>query len=138
MVDGFIKVYPRNKYIVLSDQDQVATVKAGIPENIETEHTDLFIHPMKRAGIRELTRRWLEPAGLHSNKNVEAVLSKLDSFNLPKTAHVVSMVLWTVEKEDTLGQLNEASLLQRFVEANLNRSNPTDLGSGPIKRFLLR
>ena len=42
------------------------------------------------------------------------------------------MVLWTVEKENTLGQLNEASLLQRFVEANLNRSNPTDLDRGAM------
>ena len=51
--------------------------------------------------VPTLIRRWLEPAGLHSNKNVEAVLSKLDSLNLPKTAHVVSMVLWTVERRKT-------------------------------------
>jgi hypothetical protein len=37
------------------------------------------------------------------------------------------MVLWTIEKEKSTGPVNEASLLQRFVEANLNKTDPADI-----------
>jgi hypothetical protein len=132
MIEDFIKEYPRNRFVLLGLELEAASLKLSSPPKLETKHKIAYLHPLRSSGIRALSKRWLEPSGLHTAANVRAVIQKIRAFNLPQTAHVVSMVLWTIEKEKSPGPLNEASLLQRFVEANLNKANPAELGRGSI------
>jgi hypothetical protein len=132
MVQEFIRKHPNNRYVLFADESPSEASRLEKRIHLEFDHSSAFIQPLKRSGIRELTKKWLEPTGLHSTKNVKAVLDKIRAFNLPGTAQVVSMVLWTIERERSVGPVNEATLLQRFVEANLNRSDPADLERGTI------
>jgi hypothetical protein len=137
MVEEFIQKYPNTQFILLADEAPLEASRVAKRDRIKVDHKSAFIQPLKRSGIRELARKWLEPTGLHSAQNVKAVLEKIRAFNLPGTAQVVSMVLWTIEREKSIGPVNEASLLQRFVESNLNRSDPSDIERGSID-FLIK
>lgn len=132
MVQDFIRSNPNNRYVLLADEAPSEASRVEKRRRLEIDHNAAFIQPLKRSGIRALTKKWLEPAGLHSSQNVKAVLEKIRAFNLPGTAQVVSMVLWTIERERSVGPVNEATLLQRFVEANLNRSDPAEVERGKI------
>jgi predicted MPP superfamily phosphohydrolase len=127
MVEEFVERYNKNSFVFLADETAPVAARLSKRETLKIAHRQLYIHPLRRSGIRELTKRWLEPSGLYTPTNVRAVLDKLSAFNLPRTAHVVSMVLWTIEREKSAGPVNEASLLQRFVEANLNKANLADI-----------
>jgi predicted MPP superfamily phosphohydrolase len=132
MVETFIAEYPKNRYVLFGLEAESASIRLSKPLKMTTAHQVAYLHPLHSSGIRALSKRWLEPSGLHTTTNVKAVIQKIRAFNLPQTPHVVSMVLWTIEKERNPGPLNEASLLQRFVEANLNKTNPAELGRGSI------
>jgi predicted MPP superfamily phosphohydrolase len=127
MVTKFIEVNNKNHFVLFSDDTEPVLAKVEKAEKFDFGYKSVYIHPLRRSNIRELARRWLEPSGQYTPTNVKAVLDKLAAFNLPRTAQVVSMVLWTLEKERTTGPVNEASLLQRFVEANLNKSDPSNI-----------
>lgn len=137
MVETFLQTYPSNRAILLALEEEATTAKVVKAEHLSISHKKIYIHPLSRVGVKALTARWLEPAGLNTSKNVEAVLDKIRVFNLPRTAHVVSMVLWTIEKEKSPGPVNEASLLQRFVEANLNKANPSEIERSALD-FLIK
>jgi hypothetical protein len=63
---------------------------------------------------------------------VDSILSRIDSAKLPKTPYVVLMVLVAFEKDRGVGPINEATLLERFVEAVLNRASPTEVERASI------
>ena len=122
MITKFISTYSANHFILFSDESEPVSAKVEKVAKFEFTHKSLYVQPLQRRSIRELTKRWLGPTGLDTPTNVKAVLDKLVAFNLPRTAHVVSMVLWTLEKEKGTGQSKVKRLYAGgFVEANLNR-----------------
>ena len=64
---------------------------------------------------------------MYSRDTFHTVLKKIETSNLPATAYVVSMVAWTLEKQSPLAIINEASLLDRFIDGILNKSHPKEL-----------
>lgn len=122
LVSQFMTQFPKNAYIFLCDERPGILVPSP-QERPAFEHKALFIHPLKRPAVRELTRRWLSPSGLYSSDIFHTVMRKIDHSSLPATGYVVSLIAWTLEKHNPVAVINEASLLERFVDGILNKAN---------------
>jgi predicted MPP superfamily phosphohydrolase len=132
MIEAFLSAYPKNQYVLFMDESRTPSGRQPTKGAIETKYQAYFIHSLGRTGMRELTKRWLEPSGLYNRGTVEAVVRRIERSNLPRTAHIVSMVLWSLERERSLGPVNEATLLERFVEAILNKANVGEAERGAL------
>lgn len=131
MISDFIAKYPKNAYLMFADEGP-AVIGARLNENLGFERRELYLHQLKRDAVRELTRRWLEPAGLYSTTAFHTLMKRMRSSNLPATAYVVSMLAWTIERQNVTGNINEAALLERFVDAVLNKANPKDVSRSSL------
>jgi predicted MPP superfamily phosphohydrolase len=131
VINEFVKLYPKNKFILLADE-RGTPFEVRTKSHLEMETRNLSLHPLKRKQVRELTRRWLGPSGLYTNDAFHAVLKKIQNSGLPTTAYVVSMIAWTLERQNLNTNVNEATLLERFVEAILNKADSAEVSRATL------
>jgi hypothetical protein len=132
MVAEFIRRYPSNKFVLLSDMNEADSVGLSEPEDFGFDHTVYYIDALGRTEIRQFGRCWLEPLGMYSEALVNSVERKLATYHLPRTPQVLAIIFWTIGKEGSLGTINEATLLERFIEACLNKSNLREVERGSL------
>lgn len=130
MIAKFIEKNSANHFVMLADQDYKAALGVTQHTKLPFECKALYIHPLSRSAVKKLTRRWLSPCGIYSADTSEIVLKRLRQSNLPRTAYVVSMIAWTIERQNNPGLLNEAALIERFVDSLLNKASLDDVERG--------
>ena len=131
LVNEFVKANPASRAILLADERGTPFERKD-QSKLEIEVRQLALHPLKRKQVRELTRKWLEPSGLYTNDAFHAVLKKIQNSGLPTTAYVVSMIAWTLERQNLNTNVNEAALLERFVEAILNKADSAEVSRATL------
>ncbi|QDZ06422.1 hypothetical protein FPZ24_02145 [Sphingomonas panacisoli] len=131
MIRDFAKSYPKITIVLFADE-RGGPFQRNTLENLEGEPRSLSLHPLKRKEVRELTKRWLAPSGLYSTETFHAVLRKIQTSGLPTTAYVVSMIAWTLERQNLNANINEAALLERFVDAILNKADAKEVNRASL------
>jgi hypothetical protein len=131
MIEKFIENNPKNVFIMLADENPSGFRSSG-SDAVSFTHRSLYIHALSRESARALTKKWLEPSGQYTVDNFHIVMNRIQGSNLPSTAYVVSMIAWTIERQNLTGAINEAALLERFVDGILNKSNPGELSRAAL------
>jgi predicted MPP superfamily phosphohydrolase len=122
MIEEFIAKFPKNKFVFLADRNDSNTLGIARRAEYAFKYEKYYLQPLTRKNIRVLANSRLKSSGLANRKSVDSIVTRIDSINLPKTPYIVSMVLVAFEKDRSVGPINEATLLERFVEALLNRA----------------
>lgn len=102
MVSTFIKRFPKNKFLLLVNEPKARALQPKQKEDFGFDHLDYHILPLERDGIRRLTQQWLGPVGKYSTDLVNQIERRLVSSHLPRTPQVVTLVLWTLARENAL------------------------------------
>ena len=130
MVEAFIKQYGGNKYLLLADQLPTDILKLKKRQELSFKYDTFHILPLQRSGIQQLAQQWLDPIGKYSADQVHHIERRLFSSHLPRTPQVVTLVVWMLARDSLSGPINEASLLERFVESILNKSSLREVARG--------
>ena len=132
MLESFLLQYPQNNFVLLADKQDETVLKINPRPTYKFGHEVYYVQPLTRKNIRDLTHARLKERGQGTRRNVEAILRQIENAGLPKTAHVVLMLIAVMENDKAFGQINEATLLERFIEAMLNKSSASEFDRASI------
>jgi predicted MPP superfamily phosphohydrolase len=128
IIEEFIQKFSNNKFVLLCEEREESALVLASEALYSFEPVCYYIQPLSPRTITDLAKRRLESAGIYSQANVNTLLKRMAESHLPRTAYIVSMMLGVFNDDRAVGPINEATLLERFVEAILNRANISDVG----------
>lgn len=71
----------------------------------------------KTKNIRELAKKWFSNnKGYDTPDKLEKILKTITSLNIPRTPLAISMFLWIIEKQENYKPINNATMLENFIE----------------------
>jgi len=77
----------------------------------------VFLTSFKTKQIRELTSKWFKNnSSYYSEGKIEDIIKIIVSLNLPRTPLSISMFLWIIEKQENFVPVNQATMLNTFIE----------------------
>jgi predicted MPP superfamily phosphohydrolase len=118
LLQNLIKKYPNIQVIAASS----LTLSGEIPlELFDYSEIALFriltIKNFRVKQIRELMIKWFKNSdNFVSDEKVDNLIKVFHSFNLPSNPLAVSMFLWIIEQQENYKPINNASMLENFVE----------------------
>lgn len=75
------------------------------------------ISPFKTKQIKSLAQKWFSKnIQIRKNDNTEDILKIFGKLNIPRTPLAVSMFLWIIEYQENYKPVNNASMLENFIE----------------------
>lgn len=91
--------------------------------DISEDLLTLGIHYLPRRSIRQLSRNWASRTGYDEQRVFEAVMAQIRHAGLPRTAYIVSLLLWAIKRDRKLERLNEAMLLENMIDHLLQKAD---------------
>ncbi len=77
----------------------------------------MFITSYKTKQIRELTSKWFSSnTEYYSEERINNIIKMIVALNLPRTPLSISMFLWIIEKQESFVPINQANMLDTFIE----------------------
>ena len=71
----------------------------------------------KTKNIRELAKKWFsDNTGYDTPDKLEKILKTITALNIPRTPLAISMFLWIIEKQENYKPINNATMLENFIE----------------------
>lgn len=121
-LNEFIQNYPLNRYIITTNENIFHTINLHDFPSLYINYDQLYIRTFDRNKTRQLIRNWF------SNReeiDIDILLDKITSnlyhINLPRTPLIISLFLAICEEQKDFVPINEAVLLERFIELILER-----------------
>lgn len=122
VIRTFLEEYPNVIFIATSNQ----LFEHQIPLNPDTvgllEYQRLTIGQFKSKQIKELINKWFSLSTLNDTPlKLEALSIAFMALNLPRTPFAISMYLWIIEKQEHYRPINNAVLIENYIERLLNK-----------------
>ncbi|WP_282156340.1 metallophosphoesterase [Cytobacillus gottheilii] len=78
----------------------------------------MFIKGFQTKEIRELMTKWFSKNNKYINHNdgLEKIIRTFGTLNIPRTPLAVSMFLWIIEKQENYAPVNNAQMIENFLE----------------------
>jgi len=91
----------------------------------------LFINQFQTKEIKELLNKWFSNRTeiIPNEKSLDKILETFKSLNLPRTPMAVSMFLWIIEKQENYVPINNAQMLENFLEKLFSKADVTEVRS---------
>jgi len=110
--------YPNIILIATSTQ----TIEGQIPLDVY-EYSDfiqfkaIMLKYYRSAQIRQLTEKWFSKSNVFdTTEKIEKIIQFLLLLDLPRTPLAISMFLWILEKQEDYKPINQATMLENFIE----------------------
>jgi len=122
-LERFVESYPRNRLVVSSSEPAGLQLGVVADLRIGTALTEAIIQPLKISGIRSFTTKYNADGGKSDNETlVRRVIEVLRRNSLPATAFTVSVILEVFDNLQGEPSVNQATLIDRFVEYLLGKA----------------
>lgn len=126
IVNQFIKNYPKNRF-VFSETNRISSKPLGELEIVpECDYETIYICSLSKNQIRTIAKRNLH--GENSSTLVDKVMLCFKNTSLPKTPFIVSLIMSMCKTKD-FSPINEAVLMEQFLERLLEKSSETEVYS---------
>lgn len=90
----------------------------------------LEIKSFRTSQIRSLMKKWFKNANSSiTPEKLENILKAFYTFNLPCTPLAASMFLWIIERQENYKPINNANMLENFVEKLFEKSSKAEIYS---------
>ena len=125
----FIEKYPKVKIICTSIQISEGQIPLNFFDNILFSKLHILnIKYFKSKQIRELTEKWFSKIDLPNKKEkIEKIINLLKVFELPRTPLSISMFLWILETQEDYQPINQAVMLENFIEKMFKKHSKTEV-----------
>jgi predicted MPP superfamily phosphohydrolase len=122
---AFAAEYPRCRLILTADEEML--VALGVEKvSLGVDHKQVYMHAFNRARARALARTWFGAAIGPVEATVEELFRQMRRLALPKTPFLLSLVFWILENQRTLQLINHAALVERFLNALLEKLHASE------------
>lgn len=90
-----------------------------------------FIHGFRTKEIRELMGKWFGNNNNFGNgsEELEKLIKTLGTLNIARTPMAISMFLWIIEKQENFTPLNNAQMLENFLERLFTKTSVNEIYS---------
>lgn len=122
----FFDKYPKSRFIGTSLQlyDDDYPISSEYNELLKFEL--LKLKQFRSGQIKKLIKKWFPNNPQYDTpKKLNTLINAFLSFNLPRTPFAVSMFLWIIERQQNFKPLNNATLIEKFIEELLDKKNIT-------------
>lgn len=122
----FSNSYRLNRFILTMKEDILQTLKVKDFPNLGFEYVIHYINAFRRGQIRQLVKNWFSFKEIDDDIILENVMTSIKKIGLPRTPMFISLMLWILEKEANFTPVNEASVIDNFIETLLEKLNPDE------------
>ncbi|MFA1714149.1 metallophosphoesterase [Peribacillus frigoritolerans] len=90
-----------------------------------------FIKSFRTKEIRKLMGKWfgINSKLINSSEELEKLIKTFGALNLPRTPLAVSMFLWIIEKQENYAPVNNAQMLENFLERLFTKTSSHEIYS---------
>lgn len=122
----FTSVYGKNRFILTMKEDLLQTMKVKDLPKLGFEYETIYINSFRRGQIRQLVKNWFSFKEINDDIILDNVMTSIKKIGVPRTPMFISLMLWILEKEANFTPVNEASVIDNFIETLLEKLNPDE------------
>lgn len=98
-----------------------------LSHNLFSTFKFLTIKPFKTKEIKTLVKIWFSNNELFPTTKLDKLLAVFGSLNLPRTPLAISMFLWIFEQQENYKPVNQATMLENFVEKMFQKQSKKEI-----------
>ncbi|AMR05739.1 metallophosphoesterase [Bacillus thuringiensis] len=117
----FCQEFGGNRFIVAMNEDILQTMKIKDLPNLGFNYSKYYINTFRRGQIRQLVKNWFSFKDINDDLILDRVIASIKSIGVPRTPMFISLMLWILEKQSNFVPVNEASLVENFIETLLEK-----------------
>jgi predicted MPP superfamily phosphohydrolase len=105
----------------------------ALDKDIFNKFKTAYFENFKTKEIRELMNKWFsqnEKISFDKPEKMESLIKTFRSLNLARTPLAVSMFLWIIEKQENYAPVNNAIMLENFLERLFRKTSDKEIFSG--------
>lgn len=125
-LNEFANEYNSNRFILTMKEDILQTLKIKDLPDFGFSYNTYYINSFRRGQVRQLVKNWFSFKNVNDDEILNNLMSSMKKIGVPKTPMFVSLMLWILEKESNFTPVNEASVIQNFIETLLEKLNPDE------------
>ena len=118
----FIENFAPSRSIVFGCPGESSVAKERHFKKFLPDFQAVGLGELTRGAIRKMAESWFEDAS-DAKSSFELVIGQMNRDGLPKTAYIVSLLLWAARQGKKGDRLNEAILLQNVLDHLLDRAD---------------
>lgn len=123
-LESFIKEYSNNRYMFSMNEELLQTVKVEALPKVGVEYITLYMYSFRRGQVRELIEKWFnDESKEYKEKVLNKITTSIKEISVPQNPFMISLMLFIVEKQASYNPINEASLVEKFLEIILEKLN---------------
>ncbi|WP_026693840.1 metallophosphoesterase [Peribacillus kribbensis] len=122
-INEFIKLYPNIRFVLTMNEDILDMMKLKGSVNFDLKYETYYLYSYRRSQTRQLIKKWVSNNDVNQDELVDRIVNILQTVGLPKTPFAISLLLSILEKQINYVPINEATLVDRFVEDLLDKVN---------------
>ncbi|MCK4957400.1 MAG: metallophosphoesterase, partial [Candidatus Cloacimonetes bacterium] len=123
-LNKFCKNFSNNKIILASNETLFTEMdlnKNSSKNKLSIDFTKVHLHTFSRNRTRELINNWFINKDIDDDIILNSILHSIDKMNVPRTPHMISILLWIYEKQNNFIPVNKASLMEKFFDILLEK-----------------
>lgn len=120
IVKNLIENYNDNRFIITTEEDIFNSIEAKLPD-LGCMFKSIYIRTLNKKQIRNLASKWYDFAYYDEDSIVDNIIRHFNDTGMPRTPFMLSLVLSIFNKNKTFNFINEASVIQRFMEIILEK-----------------
>lgn len=120
-IKKFVEKYPNNRYRFALNEDIFLSMKEADFPDLGCEYEGLYIHTLSRGKIRSLVQNWFGNREIDIEQFLSRTLHYLNHVGMPRTPFIVSLVLAICHQQEDYIPINEASVMEQFMEMLLEK-----------------
>lgn len=125
---AFSKKYPNVRYILTMNEDLLQSIKIKDIPDLGFKYNTFYLHSFSASQVRQLVKNWF--LGIEQQEKIDITMTKVmnivEKAGLPRNPLIVSLLLWLMEQESSYIPVNEAALIETYVQILLQKLNPDD------------
>jgi len=130
-IESFLDAYPA--VTVISTCTSSANGEAPL-DIYEYPAFSLFKHlhlkPFKTREIRDLSKKWFRDYNEYdSPEKINNIINIFKTLNIPSTPLAISMFLWILEQQENYKPVNNATMLENFIQRLFKKTSKTEIYS---------
>lgn len=122
----FATKYPNNRFLFTMNEDMLQTMQLKDWPELGFEYDSYYINTFNRSQVRDLVKKWFSFQNVNDDIILDRVITSMKSIGVPRTPMFISLMLWILEKQSNFIPVNEASLIENFIETLLEKLKPDE------------
>jgi len=128
-INDFISTYSSNKFIFSEVESLGAKSLREVPVVPCCDYREIHICSLSKRQIRNYAKNYFAGELQENSSTVEKIMICFNNTMLPKTPFVLSVMLSECNSSD-FSPINEATVMELFIESLLEKASPTEVDSG--------